>query len=152
MHRLKNSKYLKTLIFVSIIVFYACGQFQKEKSSASSAKSKKPPQLIVQKKITPQQVTEKTRSTYQWYCAQCHGIEGKGDGINSHHVTVPPRNHTKADYLETRSDQELFDAISKGGLEVGRAPCMPAWGETLDKQTIWSLVRYIRQLCKCKAI
>ena len=97
-------------------------------------------------------ITEKTRETYQWYCAQCHGVKGKGNGINSPHVTVPPRNHTKADYLETRSDQELFEAISKGGLKIGRAPCMPSWGATFDEETIWSLVRYIRELCKCEAV
>ena len=97
-------------------------------------------------------VTEVTRETYQWYCTQCHGVEGKGDGINSKYVTVPPRNHTKSDYLETRSDQELFDAIRLGGLKVGRAPCMPPWGHTLDEKMIWSLVRYIRELCHCEAI
>ena len=97
-------------------------------------------------------VTEGTRETYQWYCAQCHGVKGKGDGINAKYVTVPPRNHTKAEYLETRSDKELFDGIRLGGLKIGRAPCMPAWGHTLDEETIWSLVRYIRELCRCEAV
>lgn len=97
-------------------------------------------------------VTEKIRDTYQWYCTQCHGVAGKGNGINAKLLTVPPRDHTKADYLETRSDQQLFEAIQQGGLAVGRAPCMPRWGNTLDEGTIHSLVRYIRELCKCEAI
>lgn len=97
-------------------------------------------------------VTEETRKTYQWYCAQCHGIEGKGNGINSKYVTVAPLNHTKPDYLETRTDQQLFNAIKFGGLKVGRAPCMPAWGHTLTQEMIWSLVRYIRELCHCEAV
>jgi cytochrome c oxidase cbb3-type subunit 3 len=97
-------------------------------------------------------VTQKTRDTYQWYCTQCHGIAGKGNGINAKLLTVPPRDHTKADYLETRTDQQLFDAIQQGGLAVGRAPCMPSWGNTLSEDTIHSLVRYIRELCKCEAI
>ena len=97
-------------------------------------------------------VTEETRELYQWYCAQCHGTQGKGDGINAQLLTVPPRDHTKADYLETRTDQQLFDAIKKGGLAVGRAPCMPAWGHTLTDPTIASLVRYIRELCDCEAL
>ncbi len=109
-------------------------------------------------KTTPQtpqperaQVTENTRQTYQWYCAQCHGMEGKGDGINARFLTVPPRNHTKAEYLETRTDEQLFEAIRFGGLSVGRAPCMPAWGHTLDEGAIHSLVQYIRELCQCEA-
>ena len=94
----------------------------------------------------------KTRKTYQWYCAQCHGIKGKGDGINAKFLTVPPRNHTKAEYLETRTDKQLFEAIKFGGLSVGRAPCMPAWGHTIDEKTIHQLVLYIRELCQCEAL
>ena len=97
-------------------------------------------------------VTEKTRQVYRWYCAQCHGERGHGDGINAPYLVVPPRDHTKADYLETRSDEQLFEAIKLGGLTVGRAPCMPAWGHTLEDQTIRSLVSYIRYLCDCKAL
>jgi mono/diheme cytochrome c family protein len=97
-------------------------------------------------------VTAETRATYQWYCAQCHGAEGRGDGINAKFLAVPPRDHTQADYLETRSDEELFQTIRMGGLAAGRAPCMPAWGHTLDEATMRSLVRYIRELCRCEAV
>ena len=100
----------------------------------------------------PVVVSEKTRETYQWYCAQCHGIQGKGDGINAKFLTVPPRNHTKAKYLETRTDKQFFEAIKFGGLSVGRAPCMPAWGNTMSDSTIHELVRYIRELCQCEAL
>ena len=102
--------------------------------------------------LEPVVVSEKTRETYQWYCAQCHGIQGKGDGINAKFLTVPPRNHTKAKYLETRTDEQFFGAIKFGGLSVGRAPCMPAWGNTLSDSTIHELVRYIRELCQCEAL
>ena len=97
-------------------------------------------------------VTEETRQVYQRYCAQCHGIEGHGDGVNAPYLVVPPRDHTKGDYLETRFDQQLFDAIKLGGLAVGRAPCMPAWEHTFEDKTIHSLVNYIRELCDCRAL
>ena len=89
---------------------------------------------------------------YKEYCVQCHGVEGKGNGINAKFLTVPPRNHTKAQYLETRSDEQLFEAIKFGGLSVGRAPCMPAWEHTLDDGIIQSMVQYIRELCQCEAL
>lgn len=73
-------------------------------------------------------VTAKTRETYQWYCAQCHGIKGKGNGINAPHTAVPPRDHTKSTYLETRSDEQLFHVIKFGGLAGGRAPVCRAGG------------------------
>ncbi len=152
MKKLKNSILQIILAIIVILALYACGQSQKEEHTPSPPITKAPPEPIIQEKLVSHPVTKKTRQTYQWYCTQCHGVKGKGDGINSPHVTVPPRNHTKASYLETRSDQELFDAISEGGLKIGRAPCMPSWGNTFDKETIWSLVRYIRELCKCEAV
>ena len=112
--------------------------------------------VIVQKELQSMMdvssVTEKTRQVYRRYCAQCHGVKGHGDGINAPYLVVPPRDHTKSDYLETRSDQQLFDAINLGGLAVGRAPCMPAWEHTFEDKTIRSLVNYIRALCDCKAL
>ncbi len=98
-----------------------------------------------------EKASEQIKDTYQWYCAQCHGIHGKGDGINARLLTVLPRDHTKADYLETRTDEQLFQAIKSGGLAAGRAPCMPGWGHTLDDGAIHGLVRYIRELCNCEA-
>ncbi len=128
--------------------------------SEKSAEEPRPPKKTESLSSTPIEkttpkpvvVTEKTRETYQWYCAQCHGIKGKGDGINAKFLTVPPRNHTKASYLETRTDEQFFEAIKFGGLSVGRAPCMPAWGNTLSDSTIHELVRYIRELCQCEAL
>jgi cytochrome c oxidase cbb3-type subunit III len=147
-----NRKFLLTGIVIQTILVTACGQSEQTKSAA------KPPTQQEVGDVTPQnpqpkvvQVTEETRQTYQWYCSQCHGIKGKGDGINAKFLTVPPRNHTKAVYLETRTDEQLFEAIKFGGLSVGRAPCMPAWGQTLTEDTIHSLVQYIRELCHCEA-
>ena len=144
---------LKIILIVFVIFgIIGCNESHNEKQTSLPPISKGISENTFQKETNIHIVTQKIRETYQWYCAQCHGITGKGDGINSSHVTVPPRNHTKADYLETRSDQELFNAINQGGLKVGRAPCMPSWGATFDKETIWSLVRYIRELCQCEAI
>jgi hypothetical protein len=149
---LKNSAIKPIISFFILFGIYACGQSPaKEEKNPRPPISEKKLEPIIQEKVALP-VTDETRKTYQWYCAQCHGVKGKGDGINSPHVTVPPRNHTKAVYLETRSDQDLFDAISQGGLKIGRAPCMPSWGSTFDEKIIWSLVRYIRELCKCESI
>ncbi len=149
---LKNSPFKIILALFAIFWLFACDQSQKEKTASSPPIPSVSPVPLVQEKLNPHPVTQETRKTYQWYCAQCHGVKGKGNGINSPYVTVPPRNHTKPDYLETRSDQELFDAIDQGGLKIGRAPCMPSWGSTFNEETIWSLVRYIRELCKCEAV
>jgi cytochrome c oxidase cbb3-type subunit 3 len=139
----------------SFLIISSCGGEEKKTDNPVTTKpateNKQPPATpdsTPEKKIL---VTQHTKDTYQWYCAQCHGVKGKGNGINSKFLTVPPRDHTKADYLETRTDEQLFNAIKLGGVAVGRAPCMPAWGHTLDEEMISSLVRYIRELCQCEA-
>ncbi len=128
-----------------------CGQSREEQATAPPP-AQQEAEKVRPRKLESARVTENTRQTYQWYCAQCHGAEGKGDGVNAKFLTVPPRDHTKVAYLETRTDAQLFDAIKFGGLAVGRAPCMPAWGHTLDDDAIRSLVQYIRELCQCEAL
>jgi len=131
-----------------VVFLVACGESPQRETAPPTPQNR----VETPPPPAPSAVSAKTRETYQWYCTQCHGVEGKGNGINAQWVTVPPRNHTKAYYLETRSDQELFDTIKFGGLAMGRAPCMPAWGHTLDDTAIRLLVRYIRELCHCEAI
>ncbi len=142
-------KFLAVWIFLLVLVFPGCSSeptTQHAEQLEKSPSSFKTPTAEIDISL----VTEKTRQVYQRYCAQCHGEGGHGDGINAPYLVVPPRDHTKADYIETRSDQQLFDAIKFGGLAVGRAPCMPAWGHTFKDKMIHSLVSYIRELCECK--
>lgn len=144
----------RVLFLIGIIalagIFSGCEKEPEEEkplySSSEPAQPASPP--------TPRAypVTQETRDTYQFYCTQCHGVDGHGKGINAPYLTVPPRDHTKADYLETRTDEHLFTAIQQGGLAVGRAPCMPSWKHTLDDDTIHSLVSYIRELCECESL
>ena len=129
-------------------ILAGCGQDPAEEKPSSPASAPSAPSPAPRAHL----VTEETRDTYQFYCTQCHGIDGHGKGINASHLTVPPRDHTKADYLETRTDEQLFAAIQQGGLAVGRAPCMPSWQYTLDENTMRSLVSYIRELCQCEAL
>ena len=131
-------------------ILTGCGQDPVEEKPSSSVGESAPSAPSPTPRAHP--VTQETRDTYQFYCTQCHGVDGHGKGINAPHLTVPPRDHTKADYLETRTDEQLFTAISQGGLAVGRAPCMPSWQHTLDENTMHSLVSYIRELCQCKTL
>tara|TARA_B110000438_G_scaffold56164_1_gene56305 strand:+ start:111 stop:566 length:456 start_codon:yes stop_codon:yes gene_type:complete len=139
-------------IILLTILSTACGQSEQAAPTIQPPTEQEVGKTIHQNpQPKPVRVTEDTRKIYQWYCTQCHGTKGKGDGVNARFLTVPPRNHTKAQYLETRTDEQLFDAIKFGGLSVGRAPCMPAWGETINDDAIHSLVQYIRELCQCEA-
>lgn len=90
---------------------------------------------------------ENGRKMYRTYCAQCHGVEGTGNGINAPHLEVSPRNHTDRDEMITRTDEELFKAISEGGQSINKSVLMPNWGKTLSEVQIEELVAYLRALC-----
>ncbi|HSG95759.1 MAG TPA: c-type cytochrome, partial [Afifellaceae bacterium] len=45
-----------------------------------------------------------TEQVFEFYCAQCHGLEGKGDGPNvSKDFPVSPRNFTSAEEMNKLS-------------------------------------------------
>jgi hypothetical protein len=144
-------KTIQILILLIFLFSLGCDSTSKPHQVTVLKKDQIDPRSL-QSLVNVSSVTEKTRQLYQRYCTQCHGEKGHGDGINAQYLVVPPRDHTKADYLETRSNQQLFDVIKLGGLAVGRAPCMPAWGKTFKDEAIHSLVSYIRELCDCQAL
>lgn len=88
---------------------------------------------------------------YKFYCAQCHGLQGKGDGPNvTKDFPVDPRNFTKADEMNKLSDADIRNVIRDGGPVADKSPMMPPWGKTLAKDEVDALVKYLRVLCKCK--
>ena len=87
---------------------------------------------------------------YQLYCVNCHGNEGKGDGMLADTLDVPPRNHTDASIMGERTDTFIFKTIAKGGASNGFSNNMPPHDTILSKKEIDGLVKYIRKLCNCK--
>ncbi len=90
------------------------------------------------------------KDNYRTYCAQCHGLEGNGRGVNIRDMSVQPRNHTDASYMSTRSDNDLFKADQKGGLAIDKSVLMPPWRDTLSPAEIQDMVKYLRALCHCQ--
>lgn len=88
---------------------------------------------------------------YKFYCAQCHGLQGKGDGPNvTKDFPVDPRNFTKADEMNKLTDADIRNVIMDGGPVADKSPMMPPWSKTLAKDEIDALVKHLRKLCKCK--
>lgn len=89
---------------------------------------------------------------YRFYCASCHGLEGKGDGPNNtESQPVEPRDHTNAAKMSQLTDEEIIEVIKKGGAATDRSRMMPPFGDTLSKQEISELKDYLRGLCNCTA-
>jgi mono/diheme cytochrome c family protein len=88
---------------------------------------------------------------YMRYCSQCHGLKGRGDGVNSTpDMSVNPRDHTDNIFMSTRTDSQLAEVIRGGGTSVAKSPLMPPWKNTLEDSEIKSLVKYLRGLCECE--
>jgi mono/diheme cytochrome c family protein len=87
---------------------------------------------------------------YAKFCSPCHGVGGEGNGYNAPFLPVRPTAHADKRYMSRRSDDALFDAIYAGGYIMNRSNRMPPFGQTLAREQIWSLVRYLRTLCRCE--
>jgi mono/diheme cytochrome c family protein len=85
------------------------------------------------------------KAIYERSCVGCHGSTGQG-GRMAAMSAVPPRNLADQAYMGTRSDQQLFDVISKGGAATGLSAAMTAFGSQLSEQQIWDTVTYVRTL------
>src|SRR3989344_6874513 len=71
---------------------------------------------------------------YKFYCAQCHGLDGKGEGVNAKPKTVglelpdmsvTPRNHTSPEDMKKLTDTDIEKAIKGGGVAVRKSTLMP---------------------------
>lgn len=92
---------------------------------------------------------ELAADNYHTYCAQCHGMNGDGKGINIRDMSVQPRDHTDAKAMAARSDQDLFKVIKEGGVAINKSVLMPPWDGVFSDEEISELVQYLRKLCNC---
>ena len=92
------------------------------------------------------------KQLYDFYCAQCHGLTGKGDGPNvTKDFKTDPRDFTSVVDMEKLSDADIRNVIMDGGIAVSKSELMPPWGTTISEADVDKLTAYIRKLCKCTA-
>ena len=80
---------------------------------------------------------------YEQYCSPCHGKKGKGDGIMVEAFPIKPADHTNAEKMDKRTNEELINTITNG---LGKDSVMPAWSGILTETEIRNLVGYVRLL------
>ena len=96
-------------------------------------------------------MADDTEQVFKFYCAQCHGLTGKGDGPNvSADFPVSPRKFTSAEEMNKLSDADLKNVIMDGGPAASKSPMMPPWGKTLTEAQVDGLIKHLRKLCACK--
>lgn len=103
----------------------------------------------------PAGVPAQGRSIYVYRCSACHGPGGKGDGPSGDLLRrkhgVPPRDLTNTRFMSTKTDRDLFTAVSIGGGHIGRSVYMPSWANDLTPAQIKDVVAYLRQISKTPA-
>jgi mono/diheme cytochrome c family protein len=85
---------------------------------------------------------DRARRLYYAFCAECHGVDGRGSWRAALFL-VRPGDLSKTS--PTLPDQYIGDLIRHGGSPIGR-PGMPAFGSRLSDDDIALLVRHVRSL------
>lgn len=86
------------------------------------------------------------KTLYDAFCAQCHGLQGTGDGVNALTMEIKPRDHTDSREMAARTDDDLFTAVKEGGAAINKSIMMPRWDANLTDDEIRDLVAYMRIL------
>ncbi len=123
----------------ALAVFMFCEGFLIPSFSSGAA--------IVENGLVKESSPFERRHLYKHYCAVCHGISGKGNGVNAQNLDPHPADLTSSE-VASRSDQEIYEVIEKGGAAVDLSAAMPPWGKTFSKSQITSLTAYVRSLSK----
>jgi mono/diheme cytochrome c family protein len=89
----------------------------------------------------PPVVVEQGAELYQANCAQCHGLRGQGDGPETASLAKPPADLSDQSFMAEKSEADFFQVMTEG-----IPPDMPAFGESLTEQQLWSLAAYVRRL------
>ena len=90
----------------------------------------------------------KGKSLFDKNCVSCHGAGGKGDGVAAASLNPKPKDLTDKTLMAGLKDEQLIDAIKKGGGAVGKSPLMPPFGAALKDQDVQDVVAFIRSLVK----
>jgi hypothetical protein len=69
-----------------------------------------------------------------------------GDGPSAIELNPRPRTLTRGDYMNKKTNLELFTVIKGGGEAVSLSSSMPNWGNVLQDQDIWNIVAFIRAM------
>jgi mono/diheme cytochrome c family protein len=86
---------------------------------------------------------EAGRRIYEQHCMECHGSQGRGDGVKAATLSPRPGNLVSA-ATSAKSDKDLLKIIANGRPRTA----MPAWKDRLSEEDQRGVLRYIRSLVR----
>jgi mono/diheme cytochrome c family protein len=90
---------------------------------------------------TEPSAADRGRRIYEQHCMECHGSQGRGDGVKAASLSPRPGNLVSA-ATSAKSDKDLLKIIANGRPRTA----MPAWKDRLSEQDQQEVLRYIRSL------
>jgi mono/diheme cytochrome c family protein len=90
---------------------------------------------------------DRGKGLYKEYCAQCHGLTGKGDGPAASGLEPKPAIHANMPFEKLPMDY-LYNVINHGGAAMGKSPNMPYWNLTIGQQGVADVIAYLRATFK----
>ena len=107
--------------------------------------------IVVIAALSTHQAAADSAQVFRFYCAQCHGLQGSGDGVNvTDDFATDPRDFTNKAEMEKLSDADIKNVILDGGPSVSKSALMPPWSETLTASEVDGLVQHLRGFCGCE--
>jgi mono/diheme cytochrome c family protein len=88
-------------------------------------------------------VLDRGQVIYTEHCMDCHGADGKGDGVKAPFLSPRPGNLVSA-ATSAKTDKELLRTIAQGKPRTA----MPAWQDRLSNEDQQAVLRYIRSLIR----
>jgi mono/diheme cytochrome c family protein len=80
---------------------------------------------------------------YRYYCATCHGVDGKGTR-RGQVLEVP--DFSDIQWQAKKTNEEILHSITHGKNK------MPRWGDKLKSEEIQALARYVRRFAHKKKL
>ena len=89
-----------------------------------------------------QEIVEKGKAIYEGKgtCANCHGVNGHGDGPGAASLNPPPRVFRSRGFWMHRTEGEIFWIIKYGSQGTAMIP----FGGLLSDEEIWTVMQYER--------
>ena len=91
---------------------------------------------------------QRGQQVFAQYCINCHGPEGRGDGVSGQSLPIKPQNLTEGRQLNPLPDSFLFSIIARGGQTVGLSPLMPGFKPYLSDFQINDVIVFVRTLAQ----
>lgn len=136
---------LTTLSLGAALALGACSK--KEEAAETKPAAEKPAADTTAKAPEPDKAPEasgpdaEANKIFETRCVACHGATGIGDGPAAASLDPKPANYSDATWQESVTDQQIEDAIAKGGAAVGKSVSMPANPDLAAKPEVLAALR-----------